>query len=86
MTPSVIARRTAHAHARIAGAASLIAAQTANLDVSGLAVTHRDPQVQAMLRLEGLATFLAELATALATQQEAQPVVAKRGKKDESNS
>ncbi len=85
MTPSVIARRTAQAHARIAAAAALITAQTASLDASGLAVTHRDPQVQAMLRLENLAAFMADLAVALAAQ--ATPTKkGEKGKKDESNS
>jgi len=84
MTPSVIARRTAQAQERIIAHAMLIAAGNASLDTSGLAVTHRDPRVQSMLRLESLGDFLAKLSEIALLER--QPKAAKRGVKDETDS
>lgn len=64
MTPSAIAQRAAVAQQSITESAAAIAAQNPSLDASGLGAAHRNPQVQAMLRLEALAKFLAALAAA----------------------
>jgi hypothetical protein len=45
---------------------ALVLAAMAGVDASGLGVTHKDPQQQALLRLEALATFLGELVKAQA--------------------
>lgn len=81
MTPSAIARRAAVAQQSITESAAAIAAQNPSLDASGLGAAHRNPQMQAMLRLEALAEFLAALAAAPVAPEKA----TKRGKKDESD-
>lgn len=63
MTARGMAARRAVAQEVILQQAMVLAAML-GVDASGLAMTHKDPQVQALLRIEALATFLADVAKA----------------------
>ena len=65
MLPRIMAARRAQAQEEIQQQAMVLAA-VLGVDAAGLAVTHKDAQVQALLRLEALAAFLNDVVKATA--------------------
>ena len=65
MLPRIMAARRAQAQEQILQQAMVLAA-VLGIEASSLAVTHKDPQLETLLRTEALAVFLAEVVQAQA--------------------